>query len=76
MFQKDADPARLFADLAWHKPVKSRVTMSAEDNLSILTQHLVYKYIQDTVRLIAQDKLSCLCQRVLFIQFAFMKLTS
>jgi len=50
--------------------------MSAEDNLSIFTQRLVYKYIQDTVRLIAQDKLSCLCQRVLFIQFAFMKLNS
>ncbi len=50
--------------------------MSAEDNLSIFTQRLVYKYIQDIVRLIAQDKLSCLCQRVLFIQSAFTKLTS
>jgi len=50
--------------------------MSAEDNLSIFTQRLVYKYIQDSVLLIAQDKLSCLCQRILFIQSAFTKLTS
>jgi hypothetical protein len=39
--------------------------MSAEDNLSIFPQRLVYKYIQDNVRLIAQDKLSCRCLHVL-----------
>ncbi len=34
-------------------------TLSAEDNLSIFTQRLIYQCIPDNVQLLAQDKLSC-----------------
>ena len=36
-------------------------TLSAEDNLSIFTQRLIYQCIPDNVQLLAQDKLSCRC---------------
>ena len=34
-------------------------TLSAEDNLSIFNQRLIYQCIPDNVQLLAQDKLSC-----------------
>ena len=42
---------------AQHCEIES--TLSAEDNLSIFTQRLVYQCIPDNVQLLAQDKLSC-----------------